>query len=326
MQKIDLHQDLISSFSVDISAFGDEVGVIGEWNTNAWWLPNYKKADLQIVRASTWPYEIVPDPNNSQKKLLRYSNRKLISDWKAYENLRKEHWVYLIQDSQSLWNTKYVDFRLNLVYHLKWMDGVKKLEDIEKLKNAWYRSFQPVWEFDNSISHCHRSAKWWLTEFGLDVIDYLDKNNLIIDTANMNYESMIASYQFTKKPIINSHTNVLSLYNHSRNVTDEFLLLVRQSEWLIWLSLTSLYITWNERPANLDDYIEQIKYVKERVWDQHVAFGSWYHSLYFKQVVRWTENISSLIDLEKRVVDEFWYKFASLFFWENAYRLLMQTI
>jgi len=326
MQKIDLHQDLISSFSVDIKAFSDKVDIISEWNTNAGWLPNYKKADLQIVRAATWPYEIIPDPNNPQKKLLRYSNHKLIADWKAYENLRKQHWVYLIQDSQTLENTKYVDFRLNLVYHLKGMDGIKKIEDIEKLKNAGYRSFQPVWEFNNSVAHCHRSKKWGLTEFGLDTIDYLDKNKLIIDTANMNYESMIATYQFTKKPIINSHTNVLWLYNHSRNVTDEFLLLVRQSEGLIWLSLTSLYMTGNERPATLDDYIEQIRYVKDRVWDQHVAFGSGYHSLYFKQLVRGTENISSLLDLEKRVAEEFGYKFASLFFWENAYRLLMQTI
>lgn len=76
----------------------------------------------------------------------------------------------------------------------------------------------------------------------------------------------------------------------------------------------------------MDDYIAQIKYVRERVGDSHVAFGSGYHSVYFKQLVAGMENISDMTKLEQRIVDEFGYKFASMFFWENAYRFLVNTI
>jgi len=95
---------------------------------------------------------------------------------------------------------------------------------------------------------------------------------MVIDTANMNYQSMIETYQFTKKPIMNSHTNVLALYQHSRNVTDDFLELIQRSEGMIGLSLTSNYMASPEQTATIDNYLAQIKYVKERVGDDHVAF------------------------------------------------------
>lgn len=328
MQKIDLHQDLISSFSKDLSAFGNKV----EWkpvgNTNAGWLPNYKEADLQIVWAGVWPYEILVDPNDSQKRSVQFSNKKLIADWKNYETLRKENEISLILDGAELADTKYVDFQLNFVYHLKWMDGLAGIQDIEKLKNAWFRSMQLVWEFDNRFAHCHRSVEGGLTELGLDVLQYLDQNKMIIDTANMNYPSMIETYQFTKKPIMNSHANVLWLYKHSRNVTDEFLDMIKQSEWIIGLSLSSNFMKdiSSGGVATIDDYIAQIKYVRARVWDSHIAFGSGYHSVYFKQLVAGMENISDMTKLEARIVEEFGYKFAEMFFWENAYRFLVQTI
>jgi membrane dipeptidase len=104
---------------------------------------------------------------------------------------------------------------------------------VEKLKNAGFRSIQLVWEFDNIFAHCHRSSTGGITDIGYDVLQYLDQNKMIIDTANMNYQSMIETYQFTKKPIINSHTNVKALLNHSRNVTDDFLDLVARSDGVI---------------------------------------------------------------------------------------------
>ncbi len=325
MQKIDLHQDLISSFSRDLSLFQKKV----EWkpvgNTNAGGLPNYKEADLQIVWAWVWPYQIISDPNNPQKRLVQFSNKKLISDWKQYELLRKENAIALILDGKELAETKYVDFQLNFVYHLKWMDGLAGVEDVKKLQNAWFRSMQLVWEFDNHLAHCHRSAEGGLTELGLDILQYMDQNKIIIDTANMNYPSMIETYQFTKKPIMNSHANVMGLYKHSRNVTDDFLDLINKSEWIIGLSLSSSFIRW-DTVATIDDYIEQIKYVRARVWDSHIALGSGYHSVYFNQLVSGLENISDMTLLEERIVKEFGYKFAGMFFWENAYRFLVQTV
>jgi hypothetical protein len=119
MQKIDLHQDLISSFVNDISKFKEKVNGKPLDNTNAEGLPNYKEADLQIVWAGVRPYEILPSPQDPAKKIVQFSNKKLIEDRKKYEQLRKENDIYLVLDGHELEDTKYIDFRLNFVYHVK---------------------------------------------------------------------------------------------------------------------------------------------------------------------------------------------------------------
>jgi len=136
MQKIDLHQDLISSFVNDLSQFSNKVEGVPVGNTNAGGLPNYKEADLQIVWAGVWPYLLVPSPQDPSKKMVQFSSPELIRQRKQYEQLRKQYGIYLVLDGHELEDTKYVDYRLNFVYHVKGIDGLMGVQDIEKLKNA----------------------------------------------------------------------------------------------------------------------------------------------------------------------------------------------
>jgi len=93
---------------------------------------------------------------------------------------------------------------------------------------------QIVREYDNKLAHCHRNKKnEGLTERGKKAIQRMDENNIIIDTANMNYQSMMDVYTFNKKPIINSHTNIKALFDYSRNVTDDFLDVIGDSYGII---------------------------------------------------------------------------------------------
>ncbi|NOZ44158.1 MAG: hypothetical protein GXP45_03320 [bacterium] len=136
MQKIDLHEDIISSFANDLSAFQTKVETFSGKDSNAGGLPNYKEADLQIVWAGVWPYKVVSDPQDPQKKWLQFSNKKLIDQWKKYETLRQENAIDLVLEGKKLANTKYLDYKLNFVYHIKGLDGLKGIEDIEKLRNV----------------------------------------------------------------------------------------------------------------------------------------------------------------------------------------------
>gem|GEM_PF-6268836 len=123
MQKIDLHQDVISSFKYRLELFKSSDSSLED--TNAGGLPDYKIADLQIVFASVWPYQVVPDSQNLGKKLVQYDTSEIINQWKQYEELRKQNDIHLILSGLELESTKYLDFRLNFVYHLKGMDNLK---------------------------------------------------------------------------------------------------------------------------------------------------------------------------------------------------------
>lgn len=323
MQKIDLHQDLIQSFKNDLEAFSNYQPNKSTISTNAGGLPSYQKCDLQVIFASVWPYKVKKE---GEKTLVLNSNKELAEQYQLYEKMRKDNDIYLLKSAKELADTKYIDFRLNFIYHLKWSDSIKSIEHVEKLYKAGFRSLQFVWEFDNKLAHCHRSPEGGLTEFGIDVVEYMDKHNMIIDTANMNWESMSDVYKYTKKPIMNSHTNLKTLYNHSRNVTDEFLDLILQSDGLIGLSLESVCMSGTDNGASIDDYLDQIQYVIDRIWEDHVSLGSGYHGLYFQKIITWLETVDDITLLEEKTIERFGAKFATKFFWENTYRFLMQTL
>lgn len=327
MQKIDLHQDIILSFANDVSKFKTQELWVASTSRNAWWMADYKKADLQVVFASIWPYSIVKDEANPWKSIVQYDNAQIINYWQQYEQMRKENDIGLILWPKDITGTKFMDFKLNFVYHLKGWDGIVSTDYIDKLYQAWIRSVQIVWEFDNKLAMSNKNPNgWWISDFCKDIVNYMDQKRMIIDTANMNNQSMLDIYKYTKNPIMNSHTNIKSLFDHSRNVTDEFLDYVARDEWIIGLSIQSDFIGAPDKIATIDQYMEQIQYVRDHVSDDQIAFGSGYHGIYHTKLVQWLENIEFLTLLEQKMTERFGYKFTYRFFWENAYRFVMQTL
>lgn len=320
MQKIDLYQNIIHSFLEDTTKFNTQQAT----KDNAGWLPEYKKADLQVMFAIIQPYTKKINPDGSI--LYTQSNKELSEYWKAYEKLRKENNIILIKEWRQVGDTKYMDFGLNFIYHLAGGDGIKSVDDLQKIYDAGFRSIQLVFQTDNALAHCYKTPEGGLTELGKDVIVWMDKHKMIIDTANMNYQSMADVYKYTKKPIMNSHTNLLSTYKDGKNITDDFLQLIFQSNGIIGLSLSSAAISGTDEWATIDNYLDQIQYVRDKIGDDNVALWSWYHNFTFKQLITWYEAVGSLALLEQKMTERFWYKFTYRFFWENPYRFIMETL
>lgn len=272
MQKIDLYQNLLNNFNLD----------------------DYKKADLQVIFSTILPYTTQQNADGSTTYIE--SNKQLTEDWKKYEILRKEQNITLIKEWHQVQETKYMDFWLNLIYHLVGGDGITSVDDVKKLYDAGFRSMQLVYESDNALAHCYKSTEGGLTEVGKDIVQRMDKNKMIIDTANMNHQSMVDVYKYTKKPIMNSHTSV-------GNIKDEFLDIIAQSNGIIWL---------NNKEANIDEHIKQIQYIRDRIGDDNIASWSW--------------PVDKLASLEQKIIEVFWAKFAQRFFRENAYRFIMETL
>lgn len=326
MQKIDLHQDLILSFENDVGQFKTQLLWVASSSRNSWWLLDYQKWNIQVAFQSIRPYSLSKNSDNPWQSVVKYDNNQIISYWQKYEELRKQNAINLILTPADITDTKYMDFRLNFIYHLKWWDGITGTEYIDRLYQAWIRSVQLVREFDNKLACCNRNPHWWISDFCKEIVVYMDQKRMIIDTANMNNQSMLDVYKYTKRPIMNSHTNIKALFDHSRNVTDEFLDYVARDEWIIGLSIQSDFIWRPDVIATIDEYMAQIQYVRDHVSDDQVAFGSGYHGIYHTRFVQWLENIEFLTLLEQKMIEKFWYKFTYKFFWENAYRFIIQTL
>jgi len=133
----------------------------------------------------------------------------------------------------------------------------------------------------------------------------MESQNILIDVAHMNPQSMIEVYRFAKKPLLNSHTNIMSLHQDNRNVTDEYLDRIDPSDGLIGLSLNSDTIVGPNAHATMEQFMDQIAYVKNRIGDDQVALGSCYHSFSYPKMVKDLETVASLKTLEEKMIERF---------------------
>jgi len=332
MQKIDLHENLINSFKDKLDEFAhptadikDNLAVL-QWRMygikNSWWLEDYKIADLQVIGAVVWPFEKIADPASPGKFRISYSEKALNENLDAYEAFRKQYNIKLIAEGRDLSDTKYMDFGLNFFYKLVGADGIKSTEDVDKIYKKGIRIIQFVDQNSNGLCSSYQDKEGWLTQLGKDIIIYMESKKMIVDVANMNPQSMIETYRFAKRPLLNSHTNIMSLYNDSRNITDEYLDRIDPSDGLIGLSLNSDMIVGPNAYATLDQFMDQIEYVKNRIGADQVALGSCYHSFLHPKMVQGLETVDTLKLLEEKMTERFWEKFTQRFFRENAYKFL----
>jgi hypothetical protein len=71
MQKIDLHQDIILSFQENCAWFGDH-----SFSKNyAWGYSDYIASDVSIVFAAFWPYQVIGDLYDLQKRKIIYDKK-----------------------------------------------------------------------------------------------------------------------------------------------------------------------------------------------------------------------------------------------------------
>jgi microsomal dipeptidase-like Zn-dependent dipeptidase len=95
------------------------------------------------------------------------------------------------------------------------------------------------------------------------------------------------------------------LRQDNRNITDEFLDRLDPSDGLIGLSLYSDTIVGPNAQATIEQFMDQIEYVKNRIGADQVALGSCYHSFLHPKMVQGLETIDTLKLLEEKMTERF---------------------
>jgi membrane dipeptidase len=167
------------------------------------------------------------------------------------------------------------------------------------------RIIQFVDNQNNALCSCFTSPEGGLTPLGKEIIIYMESKKMIVDVANMNPQSMIETYRFAKRPLLNSHTNIMSLHQDKRNITDEFLDRIDPSDGLIGLSLNAEMIVGPDAKATIEQFMDQVEYVKNHIGEDQVALGSCYHSFSYPKMVEGLETVSMLKLLEEKMTERF---------------------
>jgi len=125
----------------------------------------------------------------------------------------------------------------------------------------------------------HREGRGWttgcysrkyITPLNYMYIDKLEKFTYI-DTAHLNKKSFYSLAKYSKKPLLNSHTNLMKFHKHKRNLTNKQIKTIIKSNGLVCLTGVKEFLGKN---SNLEPYINSIYYFYKKYGANNLALST----------------------------------------------------
>lgn len=171
------------------------------------------------------------------------------------------------------------------VFHIEGAEAISEnLEQLPMLYERGLRSIGPVWSRPNWFAFgvpfrfpSNPDIGDGLTDAGKNLIRACDKMRIMIDLSHMNEKGFWDTAKISQAPLVASHSNAHILSPQSRNLTNQQLLAIRDSDGLVGINFGVKFLRADgERNQNtpLDTIVDHICYIIDKVGIDHVGFGS----------------------------------------------------
>ncbi len=195
---------------------------------------------------------------------------------------------------------------LAAVFHLEGAEAIdSNLYNLDVFYSLGLRSIGPVWSRNNIFAggvpfRFPSSADYGtgLTKIGIQLINRCNELGILIDLSHMNTASFWDVVKNSEKPLIATHSNVHAFCPHSRNLTDDQLQAIADSEGLVGVNFGAAFLRDDGRMLgdfSIDSILKHIDYLLEKLGESGVAFGSDYDGAVVP------DEIASVSDLQRLV-------------------------
>ena len=150
------------------------------------------------------------------------------------------------------------------------------LDKLRTLYELGLRVVQLTYNKSNYIgTGCTETIDRGLTDFGRKAIKKMNELGIIIDLSHCSRQTALDVLKISEKPVVFSHADMKALSPNPRNRSDEELMLLKKNGGVIGLTSWGP-LCWNPakktRPT-LDEYIDHIDYVVDKIGIDYVGFG-----------------------------------------------------
>ena len=152
-------------------------------------------------------------------------------------------------------------------------EGVKSLEDVEKLYDMGARMITLTWNNDNHLGGGALGDGRGLTEFGKQVVKKMNKLGIIVDVSHSSEKTFYDILNITEKPIAASHSNSYRICQHPRNLKDEQIKEIVKNDGVIGINFYTKFLK-NDGLGNIDDIIKHIEYFLSLGCENSICIGS----------------------------------------------------
>ena len=115
-----------------------------------------------------------------------------------------------------------------------------------------------------------------LSTLGRAAVAMMNKVGMLVDVAHTSRDTMVQAAEVSRSPIVSTHSCVSALCDHSRNMTDWQLDVIRDVKGVIQITAVSAFLKPNAKPEEVTvaDFADHIDYAVKRIGIDHVGISS----------------------------------------------------
>lgn len=131
-----------------------------------------------------------------------------------------------------------------------------------------------TWNYRNEIADgiSENRTGGGLTTFGAEVVKEMNRLGMLIDVSHISERGFWDVLELSNSPVVASHSNCRSVWDHPRNLTDEQIKAIAEKEGVIGLNFVPDFL--GPPGAGLNFLLKHIDHICNLVGDDYLGFGS----------------------------------------------------
>ena len=160
---------------------------------------------------------------------------------------------------------------------LGWQNASPIESDLDRLALFYelgVRIIQVTYNERNLLGNgCFERIDEGLSNFGIDAVKEMNELGILIDLSHVGDRTTLETVALSEQPVAFTHANARAFFDHPRNKTDEALDLLAQRGGVIGANAFPAHLSTGFE-STLQDYVDSIDYLVERLNVDHVGIGT----------------------------------------------------
>lgn len=171
------------------------------------------------------------------------------------------------------------------IMHIEGAEGIDtNLDMLGKMYDLGLRSLGPVWSRPTAFGHgvpfrypSDGEIGEGLTEAGKDLVRECSRLGIMLDLSHLNAAGVRDIAQISDAPLVATHSNCYAICPHARNLTDEQLAMIKDSDGMVGLNFAVAFLRPDgqmKTDVGLDVMMRHLDHLIEHLGEDRVGLGS----------------------------------------------------
>ncbi len=194
--------------------------------------------------------------------------------------------------------------KLAAIFHIEGAEAIDPdLHVLDVLYQAGLRSLGPVWSRPTAFGHgvpfrypASPDIGAGLTDHGIQLVKRCSELGIMVDLSHLNEAGFWDVARYSDKPLVATHSNAHSICPHSRNLTDDQLRAIAQSDGMVGINFAVAFLREDGKmlaDVPLTQMMKHLDHLMGVLGEDRVGLGSDYDGAVVP------EDLTTLADLPK---------------------------